>query len=115
MEDLWQAWLDLRSWLIAASLGEAYADPARRDLLKPEAQWEIARGLALSGPAVSAALAVRTRWFRYLAALFQRFNHFALPSAQVFPFDAALHWPTEVAGRAMDSYHRWMEVVVAAT
>jgi len=33
-----------------------------------------------------------------------------LPSAQVFPFDAKTHWPTEIAGRKMDTYHRWMEV-----
>ena len=38
-----------------------------------------------------------------------------LPSAQVFPFDAATHWPKEIAGRAMDSYHRWMEVAVIVT
>jgi hypothetical protein len=36
---------------------------------------------------------------------------FLLPSAQVFPFSADLHWPKEVAGVAMDSYHRWMEAV----
>ena len=34
-----------------------------------------------------------------------------MPSAQVFPFDANLHWPTDVAGVKMDSYHRWMEIV----
>ena len=28
---------------------------------------------------------------------------------QVFPFDAKTHWPTEIAGRKMDTYHRWME------
>ncbi len=31
--------------------------------------------------------------------------------AQVFQFDAGLHWPGEIAGVAMDSYHRWMEIV----
>jgi amidase len=115
MEALWQAWINLRAWAIAASLGDLYADPAKRRLLKPAAQWEIARGLTLSGSDVSAALAVRTRWFRTLAALFARFDHLVLPSAQVFPFAAEVHWPTEIAGRAMDSYHRWMEVVVPAT
>jgi len=33
----------------------------------------------------------------------------------VFPFAADLHWPSEIAGRTMDSYHRWMEVVAGAT
>ena len=33
----------------------------------------------------------------------------------MFPFDAETHWPKEVAGRAMDTYHRWMEVVAYAS
>jgi amidase len=39
----------------------------------------------------------------------------ALPSAQMFPFDAKLHWPKEIAGHKMDTYHRWMEVVIPAS
>jgi amidase len=38
-----------------------------------------------------------------------------LPTAQVFPFDAKLDWPKEIAGRSMDTYHRWMEVVIPVT
>ena len=38
-----------------------------------------------------------------------------LPSAQTFPFAAELTWPTEVGGRAMDTYHRWMEVTLYAS
>ncbi|MNN40234.1 Acylamidase [compost metagenome] len=39
----------------------------------------------------------------------------AVPSAQVFPFDVKQPWPKSIAGRQMDTYHRWMEVVVAWT
>ena len=38
-----------------------------------------------------------------------------MPSAQVFPFDIDLSWPTEIDGKAMDTYHRWMEVVIGPT
>ena len=38
-----------------------------------------------------------------------------LPSAQVWPFDASWDWPKTIDGVVMDSYHRWMEVVVYAT
>ncbi len=38
-----------------------------------------------------------------------------MPSAQVFPFDAGATWPRAVAGRAMASYHQWMEIVIPAT
>ncbi len=115
MAELWEAWTSLRSWGVAANLGEAYADPSRRALLKPEAQWEIARGLAVSGDAISKALAVRTRWYLHMLGLFERFDHLVLPTAQVFPFAADLHWPQAIAGREMDTYHRWMEVVILAT
>jgi amidase len=33
----------------------------------------------------------------------------------VFPFDVDTPWPREVAGRAMPTYHRWMEVVAYAS
>ena len=35
-----------------------------------------------------------------------------LPSAQVWPFPAEWRWPQAINGRAMDTYHRWMEVVI---
>jgi amidase len=50
-----------------------------------------------------------------MLTLFERFDVLALPSAQVWPFDAALRWPTHINGREMDTYHRWMEVVIYAT
>ena len=35
--------------------------------------------------------------------------------SQVWPFDATQRWPDKVNGVAMDTYHRWMEVVIYAT
>ncbi|WP_348649847.1 amidase family protein [Sinorhizobium sp. BG8] len=77
--------------------------------------WEIENGQALSAAEVHAASLVRSDWYRYVTALFDRYDFLVLPAAQVFPFDVSLHWPTEVAGRAMDTYHRWMEVVIGPT
>ena len=57
----------------------------------------------------------RGAWYRAFTALFDTYDFLLIPAAQVFPFDAATTWPREIAGRAMDSYHRWMEVVVGAT
>ena len=45
----------------------------------------------------------------------EKYEYVVLPTAQVFPFDANLHWPKEVGGKAMDTYHRWMEVVIPIT
>lgn len=45
---------------------------------------------------------------------FERFDVLAMPSAQVFAFDADTHGPVEIAGHAADTYHCWMEVVIGA-
>ena len=47
--------------------------------------------------------------------LFQTHDYLVLPSAQVFPFAADMHWPTTIDGKPMDTYHRWMEVVIGGT
>ncbi len=37
-----------------------------------------------------------------------------MPSAQVWPFEVEEVHPTHINGTAMDTYHRWMEVVIPA-
>ena len=39
----------------------------------------------------------------------------ALPTAQVWPFPVEERWPQTIGDRAMDTYHRWMEVTSYAT
>lgn len=114
-ERMWDAWTTLRSLGQAGRHRENYADPARRALLKPEIIWEVERGMSLSGLDFHRAALDRAAWYNALRTLFQRFDYFALPSAQLLPFDVTLDWPHEVAGRTMDTYHRWMEVVVPAS
>ncbi|MFC6686584.1 amidase [Jhaorihella thermophila] len=108
-EAMWESWITLRSWSVAAGLAPL-AD--RRDQLKDSARWELDRGLAMSAMEVHRASVIRSDWFRRAAELFDAFDALVLPAAQVWPFDVDLPWPTEIAGRAMDTYHRWMQVVV---
>ncbi|UUZ66815.1 amidase [Polaromonas sp. P2-4] len=114
-ERLWRAWIALRSFTVAGNNASLYADPAKRAQLKPEAIWEIERGLALTGQDVFQASRERSAWYQVVRGLLDSFDYLVLPGAQVFPFDATLHWPATIAGRDMDSYHRWMQVVVPAT
>ena len=114
-ERLWAMWLTLRSCLVSGAQQANYADPARRDRMKPEAVWEVENGLKTSALDVYRASVERTAWYRHVLGLFERFDVLALPAAQVFPFDLGTHWPREVGGRAMDTYHRWMEVVIGPT
>ncbi len=56
MEQLWQDWLVLRALTVAANLRPFYDEPRHRALLKPEAAWEVERGLALGADRIIAAL-----------------------------------------------------------
>lgn len=114
-ERLWQAWVALRSQSISGRHHQDFANPETRKLLNPQTIWEIENGRRQSSFDVYKAGLDRGAWYRALLKLFERFDFLLLPSAQVFPFAAEIRWPTEIAGRTMDSYHRWMEVVVGPT
>ena len=114
-EDIWDSWITLRSLSAGANLAPFHADPEKRKLLKPAAQWEAERGLAFTGADLYRASAQRSAWAVKAAALFDEFDVLVLPSAQCWPFDADLVHPTEIAGRSLDTYHRWMEVVIPAS
>ncbi|HEX5281242.1 MAG TPA: amidase [Micropepsaceae bacterium] len=110
LEKVWDAWVKLRAAQNSATLKGYYADPAKRKLMKPEVQYEVETGMKLSAFDLVDAAAVRTQWYEAVRRFSERYPFFVLPTAQVFPFDAKVHWPTEINGRKMDTYHRWMEV-----
>ena len=109
---LWQSWITLRAMLNANGLRDIYADPAKRALVKPETIWEIEQGMGLTAAAVHAASVIRSRWYAAVAGLFDRFDALVLPAAQVWPFPVEWRWPAAINGKASDTYHRWMEVVI---
>jgi amidase len=107
----WSAWLRLRQMLTGGKLRTVYAKPELRALMKPEALWEVEQGLQLTGAQLIEASAQRTQVYHAFRRLFERFDYVVAPSAQVLPFPVEQHWPRSVAGVAMDTYHRWMEIV----
>ena len=113
-EAVWEAWLIWRRWLVSASMTPHIA-AGHRDLMKPEALWEYDQAQTLTGRQTLEASQTRTTFFQTMLALFERFDVLVLPTAQVFPFPAEWRWPKEIAGKTMDTYHRWMEVVIYAT
>ena len=84
-------------------------------MLKPEAVWEIEGAFDTSAQTVYEAGIARADWYDAMRALFESYDFLLLPTAQVFPFDKNIHWPTEIDSREMDTYHRWMEVVIGGT
>jgi amidase len=114
-EPVWQAWLVWRRALVASRIAPFLLHPKNRELIKPEALWEFDQAAQLSGTDFLRASVQRTAFYQHLLTLFETHDFLALPVSQVWPFDAAERWPSQINGVAMDSYHRWMEVVIYAT
>jgi amidase len=112
---LWQSWCRLRSFSVAGNRRDDYEAEERRAHLNPQMLWEIEHGRSLRADDIYAASEIRSDWFRAALAMFERYEAVLLPSAQLWPFDVTLAHPTEIAGQTMDTYHRWMEVVVPAS
>ena len=114
-ERVWDAWLVWRYFLVSSNLLPLITDPSRRELMKPEALWEVDHGLEVTGVQMTKASVERTVFYNSINKLFDRFDVLALPTAQVWPFAATERWPQRIGNREMDTYHRWMEVVLYAT
>ncbi|MDF9302397.1 amidase [Tritonibacter mobilis] len=111
-EKIWQSWITLRSFAVAAGLRGLNN---RRADLKEAALWELDRGLGFSAQEVQEASDLRSGWMRAAARMFQRYDAVVLPTAQCWPFPIDWDYPKEIAGKPLDTYHRWMEVVVPAS
>ena len=110
LEDAWRAWTVLRAQATRTRLGpavkrfglDAMGDNVREEFAAPCGDPQDTRQ----------ALERREGFARALDTLFGRHDVLVLPAAQVWPFPVEWRCPREIAGRTMDTYHRWMEVVV---
>ena len=109
---LWESWTTLRSWAVATGLGPLYDNAKTRGQLKPEAIWEIEKGRGLTATQIARANSLRSDWYRAAASMFTTVDAAVLPTAQCWPFPVEWTWPKDIAGQSMDTYHRWMEVVL---
>lgn len=113
--ELWDVWLTHRSFLIGNYLRPYYDDPAKRALMKDAAQFEVETSRDLSATKLFASTVSRSAWAVAVHEFFARYDFAIAPTAQVFPFDAAIPWPKVVGGRTMETYHQWMGVVLPWT
>jgi amidase len=112
---VWHAWLLWRRALVAPRVAAVLSKPGARDVIKPEALWEHDQAQTLSATDFLAASEARSRFYQQMRELFGRFDVVALPATQCWPFPIEWRWPQTVAGREMDTYHRWMECAIYAT
>ncbi len=109
---LWQSWTTLRAMLNAGGFKHFYDAPERRAQIKPETIWEIEQGRSLTAQAIYEASTIRSSYYAHMARLFDSYDAIVLPTAQVWPFPTDWRWPQDINGHKMDTYHRWMEVVI---
>ena len=112
---LWEAWLAWRHAAVATTLGPLLASERTANRLKPEARWEAERGLSMSAMDLKRAAIARTDYVLAVTALLETVDVLALPTAQMWPFEATITWPDRIGDRTMDTYHRWMECTIHAT
>lgn len=115
LTDAWETFLLWRQWMVGEKLDADHGAPEQYARLKPEARWEMDRYRAMSVRDIARAREGRDRWHATVCDLFERYDYLLAPSAQLFPFPAEQRWPSEIAGREMDTYHRWMETTAPWT
>ncbi len=114
-DDVWKAWLIWRSALVGAKVKAVMQIKGARELTKAEALWEMSQSEQHSLADLLWASTVRTQFYNAMKAALESVDALALPSAQVWAFDINQRWPEQINGRAMDTYHRWMEATIYAT
>ena len=115
---LWDSWTTIRSKILSTSAIAEYGEEAflgPNVKVRTEMLWEVKRGMKISDSEVAKAAATANEWSDCVKHVLSKYDALALPTAQVWPFDSRLDWPKSVGSKEMDTYHRWMEVVVPAT
>jgi amidase len=116
---VWDAWLVWRKALVGARLAPFMAMKDGRSQIKPEGLAEYDNAQNLTGEQFTAASVVRSSFYQAMLKLLESYDAIALPTAQVWPFDVTMRYPTEIktkqGTRTMDTYHRWMEATIYAT
>jgi amidase len=112
---VWQSFTKLRASQSGPALAELAMDPERRALMKPEAIFEAEVWLKLTTPELREASVVRTQWHQAVRRFMETYEYMLMPSAQLFPFDAKLDWPHEIAGKRMQNYYDWMDGLAQIT
>ncbi|MCY1193792.1 MAG: amidase [Achromobacter veterisilvae] len=112
---LWRIWLAHRHLMVGGQFHALVQNPETRKLVKPALIWEVEGLDGMTARQVYQATEERSAWYQAVLRMFGEVDYLAVPSAQVFPFDAKLDWPRQIAGRPMDTYHRWMETVTPWT
>lgn len=102
-----------RAMDFSVSHAEVYREAPGR--FKRSLAENIEKGFALTSDQLRSAVAARGRLHEATTAFFARYDLLAAPAVTVAPFDAALEYPTAVAGQPMADYLGWMQAATLVT
>jgi amidase len=107
LTDAESIFMTVRAFRSAASYGPLLAQ--YRDLLKPEAIAEVEQGQKLTTAAVAEALVRHGQLMDRMRRFEERYAFTLCAVNQIPPFDAAIDWPKEINGVAMEHYIAWQK------
>ena len=110
---LWESWICLRSKSI-------YNDTLAMNIkniddMTEQAIWEYKKGSKIKDDDIDIAMKQKLDCFNQVGKLFDKFDFLALPSAQIFPFDKKIQYPSELNNKKLDTYHRWLEIFIMSS
>src|SRR5687767_15001709 len=80
-----------------------------RHEMKAEAVWQIECGGKLAGSDVATAMARHGEFMERFRGFLEQYEFLVCAVNQLPPFDAAINWPKEIEGVAMENYLSWMK------
>ena len=76
------------------------------------AKWEYDQGMKISDEEFVQKIDGINRYCSVINQLFEKYDFLAMPSAQVFPFDANISFPKKIGSHSLSTYHKWMETTI---
>jgi len=107
LRDADEIFLTLRAWNYWHTLGPLLEK--HREQIKSEAVWQIESGSKLTGGDVANAMTRHGELMQRMRVFQEQYEFLLCAVNQVPPFDANIHWPSEIEGVQMEHYIAWMK------
>ena len=110
---LWNSWTTFRS----KSIYQDTLSMGIKDInsMTFQAIWEYNKGKDIKSDNLKLAFEQKKSCTEQVNKIFDKFDFLALPSAQLFPFDKSIQFPSKINETSLDTYHRWLEVFIISS
>ena len=112
-QDIWDIWTTIRSKISYDDI--KMMKDINLDDLCFAAKWEYDQGIKISDEEFVQKIDGINRYRSVINQLFEKYDFLAMPSAQVFPFDANISFPKKIGSHSLSTYHKWMETTIIAS